>query len=307
MYKLLLTSRFQEVLCNDMGLEKCFLLDALPDNEATNLFAKKIRGSIQDSDLQRLATQIVEECAGIPIVITMIANSLRSTKSFSTWSTTLEELKESNRSDIRGMHRKVFSSVELAYNSLDNEEAKSLLLLCSLYGEDARISIECLVRYGVGMNLFPGLMTIDPAKNKLLTLVQILKNFGFLLECDSIHTVQMHDIFREVVMTVTTCDGRMHNMRNCVELDEQLQKNGLKDEIAISVLDKDRADKKVHQNLDCQQLEFFFGFWEHNVWQISDHLFEEISYFSFTYFSFRFEKITFVPVFSSKSPNALLV
>ncbi|GMN28314.1 hypothetical protein TIFTF001_046223 [Ficus carica] len=55
-YKLLLTSRFQEVICNDMSLEKCFLLDAFPDNEATNLFTKKIRGSIQDSDLQPLAT-----------------------------------------------------------------------------------------------------------------------------------------------------------------------------------------------------------------------------------------------------------
>ncbi|GMN28311.1 hypothetical protein TIFTF001_046221 [Ficus carica] len=56
-------------------------------------------------------------------------------------------------------------------------------------------------------------------------------------------------------MTVATCDGRMHNMRNCVELEEQLQKNGLKDEIAISVLDKDRADKKVHQKLDYCYLE----------------------------------------------------
>ena len=65
------------------------------------------------------------------------------------WNATLQQLKKSIPKNIPGLS-KVYYSMELSYNYLGSDEAKSCLLLCCLFPEDHDIPVEYLVRYGVG-------------------------------------------------------------------------------------------------------------------------------------------------------------
>nr|XP_015873416.2 disease resistance protein RFL1-like [Ziziphus jujuba var. spinosa] len=63
--KILFTSGSREVLCNDMGADKIFMLEVLSYNEAKDLFGKIVGDSMMNNpDIQPLAIEIVEECGG---------------------------------------------------------------------------------------------------------------------------------------------------------------------------------------------------------------------------------------------------
>lgn len=96
---------------------------------------------------------IVKGCAGLPLAVSTVASALKN-KTSAVWKDALQALKVSNPTNINGMHEKVYSSVKFSYKFLGSEEAKSLLLLCSLYKEDEYINTNDLLKYGVGISLF---------------------------------------------------------------------------------------------------------------------------------------------------------
>jgi hypothetical protein len=72
--KILLTSRFHNVLRNDMNTQKEFQVGVLSDNEARNLFQKIVVGLTKTPEIQATMEEIIKECAGLPIAITTVAN-----------------------------------------------------------------------------------------------------------------------------------------------------------------------------------------------------------------------------------------
>lgn len=186
--KILLTSRSQDVLHNDMGVEKNFLIPLLSENEAWILFSKIVGDAVKNFDIQPLASQIVRECACLPIAITTVANALKN-KTTPVWKDAMQELRMSSPTNIKGMHANVYSSIRLSYNFLGSEEAKLLLLLCSLHKEDGNIAINYLLRYGWGLDMFQSVSKLEEARNRVLTLVESLKSCCLLLDGDYSHTV----------------------------------------------------------------------------------------------------------------------
>ncbi|KAJ7942921.1 Disease resistance protein [Quillaja saponaria] len=85
--KVLLTSRREEVLSNQMVTRKDFLLGVLPEEEDLELF-KEMAGLDQDlmenSELLFTATEVAEKCAGLPIALVTVGKALRN-KSLFEW------------------------------------------------------------------------------------------------------------------------------------------------------------------------------------------------------------------------------
>lgn len=270
--KILLTSRSQHVLCNDIGVEKNFPIPLLSENEAWDLFSKIVGDSVEDFNIQPLATQIVRECACLPIAITTVANALKN-KSCPVWKDALQELRMSSPTNIKGMHANVYSSIKLSYNFLGSEEAKSLLLLCSLHDEDENISISYLLRYGLGLDMFQGVSKLEEARNRVFTLVESLKSSCLLLEGDYINRVKMHDVIRDVIISVGSKERQMHNIGSVAEIEECLMKKKLKQSYAISLF-PNKVDK-LPDRMECPLLEFFLINSDNQSLQIPDHFFQE--------------------------------
>lgn len=269
--KILMTSRFQDVLSNHMSVQKNFPVEVLSKNEAWDWFRKIVGDPIKNSDVQSLATQIVEECGCLPIAIATVGHALK-TGSLSSWNDALRQLQRSNPTNIEGMNEKVYSSIKLSYDFLGSEEAKSLLLLCCLHEEDANIGIEDLLRYVMGWGLFQDVYKIDEARDRMQTIVEKLKAHCLLLDGDYHDTVKMHDIIRDVSISIASGDKHMYNIRSNEDLKERLNKKKLKDSSAISLL-CDNVDY-LPEKLECVKLHFI---WMRKIryLQIPDNFFEE--------------------------------
>ncbi|XP_030930705.1 disease resistance protein At4g27190-like [Quercus lobata] len=185
--KLLLTSRLQNTL-RDMGTQKQFPVEVLSGNEAISLF-EKIVGYLA-GEFKSKMPQIVKECAGLPIAITTVANALKNRKNIGVWKYALNQLKKSRPIEIVGTDEKaVYESIKLSYDFLPDEE-KSLLLLCSLHGEDYDIMIEDLLKYAVGWDLLKNDHKIEDARSTVHKSVEGLKDSCLLLDGKNNGTVK---------------------------------------------------------------------------------------------------------------------
>jgi hypothetical protein len=266
--KLLLTSRFQDVLRNDMDTQKEFLIGVLADDEARNLFEKIVGNLAKFPELQPSTVQIVKECAGLPIAITTIANALKNQKNVNVWKDVLKQLKLSSATEIKGMHEKVYTSIKLSYQFLKSREAKSLFLICSLHGEDCEIKVEDLMRYGVGLGLFHNIDRIEDARYRVYTLVERLKVSCLLLDGNGHGIVKMHDIIRDVAINIAAEEKHMFTIRSAIDLQERSKWTN---SIAISLpYDVCELPKK----LECSKLQLFLLFRQKDSFQIPNSFFE---------------------------------
>ncbi|KAI4354825.1 hypothetical protein L6164_003658 [Bauhinia variegata] len=205
--KVLLTSRNLDVLTNKMGAQKNFPLEVLQEEEAWNLFAKMAGDVVKDRKLQPVAIEVARGCAGLPVLIVSVAKALQN-KNFYVWKDALKQLE---RISDKGEHAKVYNALELSYNQLENEEAKSLFLLIGLLGHSYIWKYQLLL-IGSGLRLFQGVDTLESVRNRIHTLTSALKNSCLLLE-DKVDKVKMHDVVREVAISIASKDQNMFSLK----------------------------------------------------------------------------------------------
>ncbi|KAJ9682527.1 hypothetical protein PVL29_018446 [Vitis rotundifolia] len=263
--KIVLASRNEDLLRKDMGAGECFPLQHLPKEEAWHLFKKTAGDSVEGDKLRPIAIEVVNECEGLPIAIVTIANALKD-ESVAEWENALDELRSAAPTNIRGVDDKVYGCLKWSYNHLKGDEVKSLFLLCGWlsYGD---ISMHQLLQYAMGLGLFDH-KSLEQARNKLVTLVRILKASSLLLDGEDHRDdfgggasrllfmdadnkyVRMHDVVRDVARNIASKDPHRFVVREDVE--EWLETDGSK---YISLNCKD-----VHElphRLVCPKLQFF--------------------------------------------------
>ncbi|KAJ9682535.1 hypothetical protein PVL29_018453 [Vitis rotundifolia] len=264
--KIVLASRNEDLLRKDMGARECFPLQHLPKEEAWHLFKKTAGDSVEGDILRPIAIEVVNECEGLPIAIVTIANALKD-ESLAVWENALHELRSAAPTNISGVDDKVYGCLKWSYNHLKGDEVKSLFLLCGWlsYGD---ISMHQLLQYAMGLDLFDHLKSLEQARNKLVTLVRILKASSLLLDGEDpsndfeeeasrllfmdAHNkyVRMHDVVRDVARNIASKDPHQFLVREDVE--EWSEADGSK---YISLNCKD-----VHElphRLVCPKLQFF--------------------------------------------------
>ncbi|KAK9218904.1 hypothetical protein WN943_007542 [Citrus x changshan-huyou] len=128
--KVLLTARSHDVLSCKMDCQHNFFVDVLKEKEAWSLFKKMTGDCIENGELKSVATEIVKECAGLPIAIVPVARALRN-KRLSEWKDALLEFRRPSLRNFTGTTEVAYNSIELSYNHLNGEELKSTFLLIS--------------------------------------------------------------------------------------------------------------------------------------------------------------------------------
>ncbi|KAL4318537.1 hypothetical protein GQ457_18G005070 [Hibiscus cannabinus] len=197
-----MTSRNSDVL-KSMGSQKLFPIDELNEDEAWDLF-KKVAGHIAErSDIRSTAKKVTKKCAGLPLAVTTVAKALKHKENLYEWEDALELLKPSEI-NINGISGAVYSAIQLSYTYLETEERKSTFLLCSIMGHDA--AIKDLLKYCRGLGLFPRLDTMEKVRNRVLSLVNKLKDSSLLLAGSTPERFGIHDVVRDVAISIASRD-----------------------------------------------------------------------------------------------------
>ncbi|KAJ4721028.1 Disease resistance protein [Melia azedarach] len=266
---ILLTSRDQHVLCNDMNSQKNFWIEVLSNAEAMSLFWATV-GDHPTSDFQSLAVDIVGKCGGLPLAIKTIANALKN-KPLSVWKDALYQLRNSNPRQIPGMDPHVYSSIKLSYDFLQSEEAKSLFRLCALQKDGSQIFINDLMVYVMGLDLFTGVHTLERGRIRVDSLIHNLKTSCLLMDGETEDDVKMHDIVHAVAVSIAR-DELMYNIGDVADLKREPESGIQKDATAISL--PYRNVPELPERLECPKLKLFlFAEYRKNL-QIPDHFFQ---------------------------------
>ncbi|XP_056173298.1 disease resistance protein At4g27190-like [Syzygium oleosum] len=202
--KLLLTSRFKDVLEKEMCADKTFRLEGLNNDEAFRLFEKTVGERLKDNEeLKAMATQVVEMLAGLPLLIISVAKSLKNSNVFA-WKNALKKIDKEKMETI----------VRLSYDHLQSDDTKSLFLLCGLIG--GTIQVELLLGLGMGLGLFEGFNNmIENSRNILNDMLDSLRSVCLLLDSgDDKDNVTIHDLYREVVVSNAFCGQRSLMINN---------------------------------------------------------------------------------------------
>ncbi|OMO62900.1 Disease resistance protein [Corchorus olitorius] len=259
--KILLTSRDLNVLSSEMGIEHNFGVGVLTEEEAWDLF-KNMTGNVAEHPyLLSTAKEVARRCAGLPLAIVTVAKVLKN-KSYIQWKAALNQLKGpqlsnfsegSSSRNFNGVPADVYSAIKLSYDYLESEEHKLTFLLCSLLGR--KTTMFNLVTYAMGLGLFQGIITLEDARVKAETLINQLKSSYLLLDGFSYWQFSIHDVVRDVAMSIPFRGGQMLSLTSEVTLKEWEDKIYANNCTAISLLENESIE--LPEELDCPQLQFF--------------------------------------------------
>ncbi|XVF06185.1 hypothetical protein REPUB_Repub06bG0025600 [Reevesia pubescens] len=246
---ILLTSRRQHVLKNEMDAQENFAVDVLEDEEAWVLFKKKAGDNFESDEMKSTAIEVAKKCAGLPLAIKTVASALKNKELF-VWKDALRELPDAEV---------VHSAIMLSYNHLASEELKQTFLLCSLLRRNT--SIEDLLRYAIGLGLMAGVNTVEGARNRLLTMVSQLKESCLLLDSYFRNKyLDMHDLVYDVAMSTASKDSRMFAPKDDDDLQNWLDGEEMK--CCHKIYLQDLSICKLPDELNCPQLVLFLLFGE---------------------------------------------
>ncbi|KAK6288571.1 hypothetical protein POUND7_000112 [Theobroma cacao] len=252
--KILLTSRDQNVLSNEMDVEKRFAIDDLDDEEAWDLFRKMVgTDSVENAELRPTAIEVAKKCARLPLAIVTVARALRN-KSLFAWKDALRQLQKPSSSNFTGKFAAIYLAIELSYNHLENE-LKQAFLLCSLVRRDA--STDDFLRYAIGLGLIKGDDTVEEARNKLLTMVSDLKASCLLVDSNTYDLYfDMHDLVYDVAMSIAFKDNHAFALKEVYKdwPHEETTKKCNKIYLRFPNI------RELPEELNCPQLVFFHMF-----------------------------------------------
>ncbi|RYR73169.1 hypothetical protein Ahy_A02g007504 [Arachis hypogaea] len=197
--KLLMTSRTLDLL-RQMGVKEHFRLEVLNEEESWSLFQSEANNLDKEPDKHQIAFQLAKRCAGLPILIVTMARSLID-QNIHAWKDALSQLEKVDNEELQEI---TYSALELSYKRLKGNEMKAFFLLCATNGKNP--SVNDLFKYGMGLGIFSSTNTMEGARNRLHNMISALKASCLLLEDDTITRVKMHDVVREVAISIAYRD-----------------------------------------------------------------------------------------------------
>ncbi|XP_077231657.1 putative disease resistance protein At4g27220 [Tasmannia lanceolata] len=215
--QIIMTTRRLDV-CSMMNCQKNIEVQVLSEQDSWNLFKEKAE-VVETDELQSLAREVAKECKGLPLAIVTVARALKG-KGLSIWANALRELKRSSARNIEGVDKELYSRLELSYNYIGSEEAKLCFLFCCVFPEDHDIEVVVLMRYMMGERVFKDVNNFEEAWDRTHTLVEKLKDSCLLLDSYYVGRVKMHDVVRDVAISIASRTEQGFLVKVGVELTE---------------------------------------------------------------------------------------
>ncbi|KAH9793973.1 Disease resistance protein [Citrus sinensis] len=309
---ILLTSRSRTV-CNQMNAHKIVEVGTLTKEESWSLFREVAGPEVDNLEINPTAREVADGCGGLPIAILTIGTAPKD-RDKHVWKDAADQLKSSAPTNIEGMEEFVVSRVELSYNYLKSEEAKSIFRLCSCFPEDYDIPIEVLARYGWGLRCLQNVDSVEKARGRARSAVSTLIFSYLLIDGGKEGFVKMHDVVRYVAQQIASKNKFL--IKASVGLKDWPSINTFEDLTGISLMFNDIHE--VPDELECPKLQALF-LQENSPLAIPDRFFQGmkdlqvldlggIRRFSFSVrFPFLFPPLPSSPLFLLPSSLSFLI
>ncbi|MCL7044313.1 hypothetical protein MKW94_001962, partial [Papaver nudicaule] len=221
--KVLITTRIRGV-CSLLKIQKIVEVKGLSEDESWHLFKQNVGNVVDSPALQTVAREVAKECGCLPLALVTVGRALQN-KNQREWENTADQLRNSNFTYIEGMSSKVYTSIKLSYDFLENEILKRCFLLCCLFPEDKSIHVDDLLIYAIGDEVIRrDLETLMELRVRILNACTTLVALSLLICDEEIHdqifSAKMHDIVRGVAISIASEDGN----RFCVKAGMDLRK-----------------------------------------------------------------------------------
>ncbi|XP_031280934.1 probable disease resistance protein At4g27220 [Pistacia vera] len=212
-------------------------LNVLNEREGFTLLKKHASIGDDHPALDDAAIGVSRECYGLPLALVAIGCAMKG-KEINDWKVMSQKVKESKLEDILNVAglKDIYACLRLSYDYLKDEKTKLCFFLCSLFPEDYIISLEQLVRYGVGLGLYQDADRIEDARNELLSTLNYLKPSCLLLDSGGEEFVKMHDMVCDVALWIASKRNNIFTSKSGMGLIEWSNEEGWKQYTAISSL-----------------------------------------------------------------------
>ncbi|XP_010418252.1 PREDICTED: probable disease resistance protein At1g63360 [Camelina sativa] len=205
--KVVFSTRSQDV-CARMGVEKPMEVQCLADNDAFDLFEKKVGQTtlVSDPEIPELAREVAKKCCGLPLALNVIGETMSCKRTIQEWRHAIHVL-NSYAAEFSGMEDKILPLLKYSYDSLKGEHVKSCLLYCALYPEDAEILKDELIEHLICENIIDGSEGVEKAEYKGYDIIGSLVCASLLMEWENDHgrgVVRMHDVVREMALWIAS-------------------------------------------------------------------------------------------------------
>ncbi|KAL6334982.1 hypothetical protein AAG906_023787 [Vitis piasezkii] len=197
--KVILTTRSLDV-CRDMEAQKSLKVKCLTEDEAINLFKKKVGETTLNShsDIPQLAEIAAKECQGLPLAIVTIGRAMADKKTPQEWERAIQMLK-TYPSKFSGMGDHVFPILKFSYDNLSDDTIKACFLYLAIFREDYEIRDDDLIFLWIGEGFLDECDNIDEAFNQGHDMIEHLKTVC-LFENGEFDRVKMHDVIRDMAL-----------------------------------------------------------------------------------------------------------
>ncbi|XP_040966766.1 probable disease resistance protein At4g27220 [Gossypium hirsutum] len=218
--KLVLTTRSEHV-CKYMGC-KVIKVKPLSEEQALILFLNKVGPNIvQNPTIMPTLKLVVNECAGPPLTIVVVAGTMKGEDDPRIWKNALKELKE-RIAKVEEVEAEVIERLKFSFDHLKDGKVKSCFLYCALYPEDFEINKDELIECWIDERSIDEMDTRQEMEDKGLAILKKLED-NCLLENVSSAKVKMHDAVRDMALSITSINPR-YMVQAGLELEELPEK-----------------------------------------------------------------------------------
>nr|XP_010921013.2 disease resistance protein RFL1-like [Elaeis guineensis] len=219
-HKVVFTTRTEQV-CGSMAAHKKIKINCLEQQDAWQLFQDMVGQDTLESHpkIRGLARQVVKECRGLPLALTVIGKAMSMRKTPKEWQNAITLLRRSKLPEILEKDEDMFPRLKLSYYYLPDDSIRKCFLLCALWPKDFCINkrelIECWMGHGlIDVGVFDD---INDAYDSGHTIIGTLKS-ACLLEpgINEDDQVKMHDIIGDMARWIAA-DGDENNQKLIVQ------------------------------------------------------------------------------------------
>ncbi|XP_021761881.1 disease resistance protein RPS2-like [Chenopodium quinoa] len=200
--KLIVTSRLVDV-CRMLHCQKVIKVESLSEEETWQLLHHSIGGySVLDSkQLSYVRKLVYKECAGLPLAVTGLANSMERVVHASQWSQVLETMDPFTMGPAQ--MENVLSQLKLSYDRLYNIKLQHCFLYTALYPKGYAINKEELIRLWIGERLIDDVLSLQAQYDLGHSIINKLLNSCLLEACQHKGSIKMHGLVRRMALSVS--------------------------------------------------------------------------------------------------------
>ncbi|GLU15346.1 hypothetical protein SLE2022_318440 [Rubroshorea leprosula] len=287
--KVVVTSRSIEV-CSHLHC-KIVKVQPLSREESLKLFLDRVGDDVlQVPGLEEILKLIVEECAGLPLAIVVIAGSMRGVDDVNVWRNALIELRDRVKS-VKDSNDEIFKRLRFSFDRLDRLEVKNCFLYCSFFREDYVFSRRELIECWIDDGLIDWSGTRETAHYRGHAIMDRLEK-NFLLEkakfyssnfyCGPVRkrfgsaAVKMHDVVRDMaIVSIAPEFGYMIKVgMNLAELRDE--HGWVKDPKKLSLMENNILKVPLSLSQKCSTLSTLILSSNPNLSEVPESFFEEM-------------------------------